>query len=628
MSSRPGEPLDFISRGSTCRRTMRCQLRSLRRAELTRPADVVTAQQPPSSPSSPSPAATYSASSHSFRFQIPAEVTVNVGVAVLQPCPTPAALPPVSKQSSASEALAAARVTLKDDPNVVDVRLGYRFKNGWITDERVVVVEVREKLSRLELRTRGIALVPPAFGELGVDVRTAAARDQLAHMGVDLSTYKGRSGPGAYRDPPDLRLDRVIDKMKATFHVSPDSGFPNLKAFFGRVKAHLTATMYEWDAAHITEAIVDAMDKRPGNTLRMVTQKKTSAGGTEAAVQEVQHRIGAKFSHAWASVGAGLLFPSAYHIKVASRDGEEFWLSSGNWKDSNQPDIDPAGTGERSISDLRKFNRDWHVIIAHAGLASLFQKYIEFDFREAERVPLEEAVEPTQRDVFIPEVAFLEALERPEVQYKAPLVIDRQLDVQPLLTPDHGPNGGRLFIAHATEMVEGATSRVYVENQSFSYLANDGNEPEFERFFVALLKKQQAGVDVRVTFRDPREFSRGADVGLQKLLELLKDFGLDTAKVKVQRKCHTKGIVVDGAEVLIGSENLTNAGALFNRDASLRVRDPEVAKYFEEIFLYDWDVLATQTADESVDGMRLAGKGEPTPANFRRVSVAALLGHD
>jgi Asp-tRNA(Asn)/Glu-tRNA(Gln) amidotransferase B subunit len=68
------------------------------------------------------------------------------------------------------------------------------------------------------------------------------------------------------------------------------------------------------------------------------------------------------------------------------------------------------------------------------------------------------------------------------------------------------------------------------------------------------------------------------------------------------------------------------AGSLFNRDASLLVRDAEVAKYFEEIFLFDWKVLATQTADEAVGGMRLAGVDEAVPAGFRRVSVAELLG--
>ena len=55
--------------------------------------------------------------------------------------------------------------------------------------------------------------------------------------------------------------------------------------------------------------------------------------------------------------------------------------------------------------------------------------------------------------------------------------------------------------------------------------------------------------------------------------------------IRVQMRCHTKAIIVDppdpenpdSGEVLFGSHNLTNTGALFNRDASLVVRDAEVS---------------------------------------------------
>ena len=77
---------------------------------------------------------------------------------------------------------------------------------------------------------------------------------------------------------------------------------------------------------------------------------------------------------------------------------------------------------------------------------------------------------------------------------------------------------------------------------------------------------------------------------------------------------------------MLGSHNITNQGSLFNRDASLLVRDPEVAGYFEKVFLFDWNTLATQETDELVGGMRIAQPGEETPLGFRRVSLAELLG--
>lgn len=606
---------------------LRDLLRRVQQGELPGPT---TARAAAPAPASPAPTPAPQQGAYTFQMQIPIEITVKVG-APLSPAggqAVSAAATGVAAGGGFDGALRAAREALAADPDVIDVRPGYRFKRGWITDERVIVVEVREKLSASELGAAGKASLPPQIMGVGVDVRTAALPEQLGHLGVDLSALEARPRGGLYREPPNLSLEPVKERMRAVFHVSPDSGFPNLKAFLGRVRRHLTATMYEWDPNHISDAIADAVSP-DGRSLKMVTQQSTPAGGTKKAVEDMQGRLGDKFEHVWASVGAGKLIPSAYHIKVASRDGEEVWLSSGNWKDSNQADIDPAGEHSTSITPLRQHNREWHAIIANRELATLFQNYIEFDFEEARRVPVEEGFEPALPELFVPEAAFMEDFEsRAAAHYFEPLVLDRELEIQPLLTPDRDARGKRIFMSHALEMIRKGTRRIYVENQSFNLADEEGNQAEFERFFEILKEKQQAGVDVRVIFRDGREFGHSGAVSQQKLLERLKEFGFDTSgdSIRVQQKCHTKGIIVDSAEVMLGSHNLTNSGSLFNRDASLLVRDPEVAAYFERIFLFDWETLATQEADELVGGVRLARPGEATPAGFRRVSAAELVG--
>jgi phosphatidylserine/phosphatidylglycerophosphate/cardiolipin synthase-like enzyme len=277
-------------------------------------------------------------------------------------------------------------------------------------------------------------------------------------------------------------------------------------------------------------------------------------------------------------------------------------------------------------------NREWHVIIQHKELAETFQKYIEWDFEEAKRLPLEEAVPALEIYLFVPESAFEAAPEaRIVAEYFKPLEIDRELDIQPLLTPDRNNRGEGMFLAFATELVERAKSTIDIENQSFSLL--EENEEQFERFFNVLVKKQKGGVPVRVIFRDPREFSGGpkGKLALQKTLTRLKDIQFDTDFVKTQKKCHTKAIIVDSADadnatVLFGSHNLTTSGSLFNRDASVLVRDNEVAQYFQKIFDFDWEVLATQSAEEEIGGVRVAKPGEETPAGFRKVSLEEFLG--
>ena len=83
---------------------------------------------------------------------------------------------------------------------------------------------------------------------------------------------------------------------------------------------------------------------------------------------------------------------------------------------------------------------------------------------------------------------------------------------------------------------------------------------------------------------------------------------------------------MDDKEVMLGSHNLTNAGALFNRDASVLVRDPEVAAYYRKMFEFDWATLAVQEADEMMVDVRVARPGEAPPPGFRRVSASEALG--
>lgn len=571
------------------------------------------------SPQSAPPAGT---NTFTMQLNVPIEVTVKVGAATAgipsQAMGTAAA---VAGADQFERALNAAREAFAGDPDVTEIRLGYRFKRGWITNERVVVVETRNKLTADELAAAGKQPLPPQILGIGVDVRTAGLMDQLESLGVDMSFLEAPARPGRYREPTNVFLNPVKERMRVVFHVSPDSGWPNLQDFISRVQQHMTATMFEWEPNHISDAIAEAL-AGPNKSLRMVTQRQ----GTREAVEDMQQRLGSNFDHVWASVGAGKLIPSAYHIKVASRDGEEFWLSSGNWKDSNQAPIDPAGEDSTDIAPLRQHNREWHAVIANQKLARMFQKFIEFDFREAERVPVDEGLELILPDVFVPEAAFMEELERAAVvEFFDPFEDEREFDIQPLLTPDRNAHGDRLYLDHAIEMIKKGNERIYVENQSFNLLVEENNNDEFVEFFEVLRDKQQAGVDVRIIFRDAREFGASNGPKQQKLLERLKDFGIDTDFIKVQRRCHTKGIIVDGKEVMLGSHNLTNQGSLFNRDASLLVRDEAVAEYFEKIFLFDWDNLATQETDELVGGMRLASPTEATPVGFRRVSLAELL---
>lgn len=541
----------------------------------------------------------------------------------------------MENNEQAKEILKKAREEFLQKEEVINVDNGYRFKNGWITDEKVIVVEVTEKLDAKDLMLTGKTTLPKEFMGVGIDVRTAPLLEQLAYMDIDVMALAREAKPAGYKEPigfddpnSDMYLKRFKEKMDAIFHVSPDEGFKNLNDFIRRAKNKITATIYEWEPNHISDAIENAMNGN-GKSLKMVTQRTGVGEGdaTISAVEDMIERIGDKFLHVWASTrGKNRLIPNSYHIKVACRDGEEMWLSSGNWKTSNQPK-NPT----REFLDLKEYNREWHAIIKHKALTQLFQRYIDYDFEQAKLYPTEiKEIKTLLEDVdmFVPISLFQMEIEKTiDVNYEAELKInDEVLDIQPLLTPDFAPNNKRMFLQQATDMIKRAKKYIYVQNQSFTM--TDDNNKELDDFFEELKTKQKEIKDVRIIFRDANDYGRLSDLKKQQdLITRLKIYGFDTSpnKLRLQSKCHTKGIIVDGDEILLGSQNITNTGAIFNRDASLLVRNQKVAKFFENIFLFDWEHLAHNNANEKIGGIRIAQLGEPTPEGFTKMKLSSLI---
>jgi hypothetical protein len=111
----------------------------------------------------------------------------------------------------------------------------------------------------------------------------------------------------------------------------------------------MTVGMYDFTSAHVL-AKLEASIRSASGALELVLDHpaldRTADQTDEATIHQLQQTLGAKAKFAWALTNKDPLvtrwiYPSAYHIKVAVRDSLAFWLSSGNWNNSNQPDADP-----------------------------------------------------------------------------------------------------------------------------------------------------------------------------------------------------------------------------------------------------------------------------------------------
>ena len=186
----------------------------------------------------------------------------------------------------------------------------------------------------------------------------------------------------------------------------------------------------------------------------------------EVVRDELQRALGDRFTMEFAAVKrvgktTGGMFASAYHIKVAVRDGTAFWLSSGNWQSSNQPDPERLGPDVDPDQSLRAYNREWHVVVDHPGLARVFEQFIEHDLAEAARLQrvVGEAFAELP-DVFVPEDDL--ARTRGIAQLFPPktftFTAEHPLRVQPLLTPDN-------YAGHIAELIRSARESLCFQNQ-------------------------------------------------------------------------------------------------------------------------------------------------------------------
>jgi V8-like Glu-specific endopeptidase len=548
---------------------------------------------------------------------IPLQLSVRVGGSAAPQEPQVSAVP--SKDNGATAGvdvkderavLEAARREFASRPDVLDVRLGYRFENGWITKERAIVVKVREKKSHATLEREGTPALVSTFAGYPLQVtgptihdlvREAmpGAREALREL-ADLRTLEI-----LYQPPQGGQLLTVKAPITANFHVSPDAGWPHLEDFIRRTRRSLVVGMFDFGAEHIVKAI-EGLKKPSFRELLLVIQKGESIGtGTkkddltdEAVVERLGKKFGKRFQFGWVKIGKkNGWVASSYHIKVAVRDHKAFWLSSGNWQSSNQPKVNLAGKKSRDFSFLQSHNREWHAVIEHPGLAATFESYLRHDHEKGTAEAFTETLSALPLlELPLPEK--FKAPAHPKFKYFAPLLLKKQtLRITPLLTPDN-------YFDALIALVAGAKREILLQNQTFN--APKSHQPKLVELMQLLADKQKS-IPVRIVFRLFHTATTREN------LEALQDAGFDTDSIKVQSNLHTKGVIVDDEKVLIGSHNISDQGITLNRDASLFVEDARVAAYFKGLFQHDWDNLAMQdvgTDFETERAVRGPGAGE------------------
>ncbi len=402
-----------------------------------------------------------------------------------------------------------------------------------------------------------------------------------------------------YVPAPGVSLDPITATTTITAHVSPDAGLATLQGFLKKTTKSLTIGMYDFTSGPILKTFEQVFATT--NDLQMVLDNPapnpTRDQTDTQTVQDLDNLLKKRAQIVRAldrsdSYATAWIFPYAYHIKVIVRDDSAFWLSSGNLNNSNQPDL---------TSPPRTEDRDWHVIIENPDLAKVFAAFLTQDFNSAKGhqaapsnptsmavsnafAKLAHAANPLPA----PPLAAAGAAAKTAL-VPAKIFKNVNVTITPLLTPDTvagNPSQGQ-YLTNILKLIASAQRSLYIQLQ-YIEASKSG---DYDTLLQAIAARVAAGVDVKLI--ESRQYG-------EKWAEKMKDQGVDlTANIALQSNVHNKGFVVDSKVVVVSSQNFSPAGVQQNRDAGVIIESPDIAQYFEAIFLSDWKNKAKPFAPNS-----------------------------
>lgn len=347
---------------------------------------------------------------------------------------------------------------------------------------------------------------------------------------------------------------------------TPDSGYDALHDFIASASRSIYVNVYTFDSTEIAELLLKAKTKGAEVTVMV---EKSPVGGVSSGEKEALNRLLAAGVEVYYSAYPGIRFN---HAKYAIADNLSVLVTSENFGPTSFPVGNAYG------------NRGWGVVIYDAGVASYFLDLFFEDLSRAEKVKYI-AGKAGQKKSF-------KGSYKP--RFKKEFYRGKFM-VMPFTAPEDA--GDKIL-----KLISSANRSLYIE-QFYIYkywgsrkTGSPASTPN--RFLEAAINASRRGVEVRILMdstwynievEDPvsnyhtlkylQDAATKENLNLQGKLSNLR-------KAKLL-KIHTKGLIVDDKLVLISSVNWNEHSPTKNRESGVIIQG-EPAKYFSEVFMYDW----------------------------------------
>ncbi len=363
---------------------------------------------------------------------------------------------------------------------------------------------------------------------------------------------------------------------KASF--SPETGLADLLAWLGEATNSLHIHVYEFLNADLTNALIEAEARGVEVTLLLeegILDDSTTIENQRGHAQAVHDAGG---SVLWMSDPSEISSPYPFiHSKVAVRDSESVWMSSGNWKYSSLPETGNSG------------NREW----------SIFVNSVQFATEVLARMAWDENANHLHIDAH----SFLYS---PGSGWSLPSGSDTAPTLS--LTPDATDISRLRLLTCPDDCVDGllaeigaAESRIRLSVQYLDldwYWGFGAENPVLAALHDAASRGVRVELMLNAYYADHDDDIRDAVNLLNTEWNVTQGLDVNARLMATSDsiwKLHNKGMIVDDDTVLVGSMNWGSNSMLRNREMGVIVESTDLTAIYAAKFVEDWNRLDEHT---------------------------------
>ena len=367
----------------------------------------------------------------------------------------------------------------------------------------------------------------------------------------------------------DFSFEKISFNGEIITFVSPDSSYKAIVSEIRNASYCIYLNIYEFTNSFLCNELINAILR---NVQVNILIDGSPVGGISMEEKYILRRI--------ANYGGKIRFiksdneNDAYrrysfnHAKYLIIDNSTTIIESCNWAETGVPRNPSFG------------NREWGAIIKNSDFANYFINVFleDWDLSYCDIFKIEEV------DLEIP-TSYKLLEDRFKGLYKPCFkshVFTGNFSTYPVFSPDTSYKA-------IYDMINSANNSIYVQQLYIYKNWSNCLNPFVER----LINKSKNGVDVKVIL-NYNPFYESTTEKCNETKVFLEENGVEVKFLytnwSIFTNVHNKGMIVDNKSVLISSINWNENSVVSNREAGVIIENEEVAKYYIEVFFYDWEL--------------------------------------